>query len=289
MKAIALGNRLSRDLNVKCFADLGADGRLEVLDAINGGLQRLHALAPYQSKLKTAAIALPAPVTVSIDVTHGSTACAVGLGTAFTAEQLHRTIRVPGDDVDNRIASTFTLLHPYAGATGTVSATIYGDAYALDEIYEELVGDPRILESDGKLTHSNEREFWRTLPVCEPGYYWLEADAANQSPAAPSVIRFDSLPDKLYRLEAQFTLAPARVGFTELLAPADALPLRADHIEAYLLPVARGILSTSSLWKNEATKSAAANAGEAAAGRYDTLVPRTLSTPNNRVGTKAGW
>ena len=39
MKAIALSNKLARDLDEKSVADLTADVRLAILDAINGGLQ----------------------------------------------------------------------------------------------------------------------------------------------------------------------------------------------------------------------------------------------------------
>ncbi len=291
MKSIAFANRLSRPFGGKSFTELDADTRLEILDAINGGLQKVHALAPPDSKITTASIYLAAPLAVSLEVSQGSEDIN---GYAFTADQLYCTIRVDGDAVDNQIIGESELLHPYAGSSGTVSATIYHDATAVPEPYDEMVGNPRIIETRRELfPYSPPVDLWgdwRRRPVGEPRFYHVEANARNQNPPAPSVIRMDTLPASAYRLQTKFTLAPARVAFADLLSPESSeLPMREEYIEAYLLPICRGILADSDRWKDPETRGIAAKAGESAQSAYAALIPFTFATPRNVTRTKVGF
>lgn len=286
MKAIALANRLARDLGEKSILDLTTDVRLEVLDAINSGLQTLHARASHESKTTVGSILLDAPRPIEIGLEHGSTEVT---GVSFTADQQYRTIRIDGDPIDNQIVGSSTLLHPYAGTTGTVQATVYSDAVAIPEPYDELIGCPRIIETGAELIHG--KRVWLTVskPICRPSSFYVEANARNQNPTAPSVVRFDSLPDQKYRLEAKFTFAPVRINFSDLLAPGNDIPIRLEHIEAYLLPIARGLLTFSSMWSKDSDKQAARDAANNAQAEYEARIPRYLTTPNNRVRTKPGW
>ena len=287
MKAIALANRLKRDLDEKSLSDVSSDSRQEILDCINGALQRMHAVAPDHTKITTASLYLDAPATVTIGVTQGETAIT---GSTFSSDQYGRTIRVAGDSIDNQIAGTSSLLHPYAGPTGTVTATVYSDAIALPEPYSELVGDPRILETQRTLTHHKLRFVsWQVRNVAEPRFYWVEPNAGNRASPAPAVVRFDSLPDHAYRLTVEAMLAPARVAFADMLAPGPEISIRQEHVEIYLLPIARGLLTSCELWKNPETKSAAIKAGETAEMKYANLASTTLATPANEVGTPHGF
>ena len=287
MKAIAFSNRLARDLDAKSVVDLTADARLEILDAINGGLQTLHARAPFQSKTTIGSISLTAPETVTLAVTNGSVDIT---GHAFSSDQVYRTLRIDGDTIDNQVTGSTSLLHPYAGETGTVSAVLYCDAVQLPEPYDEIIGDPVILETGRKLIHQKiQRNSWQRVQVGEPLAYWIESNARNRNSGAPAAIRFDHMPDRLYRMESQFTLAPARISFSDLLAPGADIPLRAEYVEVYLLPVARAILASSRLWTDPATKAQARTDGETAERKYEALVPRTIATPNNRVRTRHGF
>jgi hypothetical protein len=294
MKAIALANRLSRDLSEKSLHDLTADVHLTLLDAINGGLQALHALAPHESKATVASLHLAPPAALTLGVTQGSAAIT---GHEFTADQLYCTIRLDGDGIDNQVISQTELLHPYAGPTGTVSATVHADAVIVPEPYDELVGNPWILETRRELQSiapgALQMGYWgdhaRQRDIGEPRFYHLEPNARNQNPPAPSVIRFDTLPETGYRMQARFTLAPARVAFTDIITEGGEVPLRAEHVESYLLPIARGILSTSALWANPEMRASAQAAAKDAEQRYSMLVPRTLSTPRNTARTKPGF
>jgi hypothetical protein len=295
MKSIAFANRLARDLDANGFTALDADARLEILDAINGGLQTIHALAPHESKTTVASLYLAPPAALTLGVTQGSAAIT---GHEFTADQLYCTIRLDGDGIDNQVISQTELLHPYAGPTGTVSATVHADAVIVPEPYDELVGNPWILETRRELQSiapgALQMGYWgdhaRQRDIGEPRFYHLEPNARNQNPPAPSVIRFDTLPETSYRMQARFTIAPARVAFADLLSPESSeLPMRSEYIEAYLLPVCRGLLSTSLLWKSPDSRTTATTYANEAKARYSELVPRTLSTPRNTARTKAGF
>lgn len=290
MKAFSLASRLSRDLSEKSLTDCTSDIHLELLDAINGGLQKLHALAPFQSKTTTGSLYTSAPETVALGVTNGS---ADITGYTFTADQTYRTIRIAGDDVDNQIVGDTELLHPYQGTTGTVSAVIYCDAISIPEPYEQMIGDPRVIETN-RIIRNNDSFEGQGFPysdrnVCEPRFYRMEGNAMNQNPPAPAVIRFDTLPDKAYRMESRFMLAPARITFPDMLSAVTDIPIRAELVEIYLLPVARGILSYSRLWRDKEEKNSARTAAESAEARYERLAPKNLATPRNRVRTRPGW
>jgi hypothetical protein len=287
MKAIALCNRLSRDLDVGGIDDLSANDRLAILDAINGSLQTMHDLAPHESKTTVASLAVGTPKHISIGVTNGSTEVTVY---QFVDDDIYCSIQIQGDSIYNQVRGATSMLHPFIGTSGTVPAIIYGDAMSLPEPYAELVGDPEILETGQILTkHFRENQYRQTRNVGMPRTYWVEANARNQNPFAPSVIRFDPLPDKAYRMQASATFAPLRVAFADLVAPGPELPIRAEHVESYLIPIARAALTHLKIWKDKDDIAPTRAEAKEAKDNYAILVPKTISTPSRRVRTKRGF
>jgi len=293
MKTIALASRLMRDLKEKALADLTADARLEMVDAINSSLQKMDALAAPHSKQRPAAFSAAAPTTISIGVTAGSTEI-----TGYTFTTTYCTIRIDGDEIDNQIVGATTLRHPYAGETGTVSAVIYGDALLVPSTIAEIATDFFILETRSRVS----QDFSRTIGTLDAGHHqntqkrtgrpdrwWMEANAANQGADVPSVIRFNTLPDRAYRMQADVVMAPLRVTFADLMDSDAALAMRPEHVESFLLPICRGALAASSMWANPDEKASAKSESEDALQRYSILAPKTLSTPANRVGTPKGF
>lgn len=285
MKAIAFANRLMRDLNEKSILELTADARLELVDAINASIQTLDALSGSKTKTTDVSIPLDAPYVKTVTAANGS---ADLTGADFSDDFLYRTVRLVGDAIDNQIVGPNSLLHPYQGTGGAVTSTTYCDAVALPEQYLELVGHPRYLDQEWPIYPASARCLF-AKNIGRPVRYWVEENAANQAPPAPAVIRFGSLPDQAYRLTCRALMGPARVKFADLLAPAVNLPFRENQIEIYLLPVARGLLSSSSLWRDQETKKAALDAADEAKRSFSILAPTTLQTPSNRVGTTPGF
>ena len=288
MKAIAFLSRLCRDFAVKSPHDLTADARLEILDAINGAIQRIDELSGSKSKTTNGAFYLPAPETVTLEMTNGS---ALVDGYAFTSEQYAKTIRIDGDDIDNQVTGTNSLLHTYKGTTGTVSAVIYGDTIYLPEPYLEVIGDPLIL---GECRHvkkgSAKQVSYPRKDIGTPMTYWIEGNAGNRNPAYPAIVKFHPMPDRYYRIEVEVSLAPIRIKFTDLLAPGEKLPVREEWIESYLLPIARANLTDSELWRDKSSRNKVESAGERALQRFEALMPSaTYATPSNEVGTPYGF
>lgn len=291
MKGIAFAQRLLRDTTVDDLAALNPGDRLELLDAINGSLQRLHSLAPHHSKISIGSIRLAAPTTVSMGVTEGSNEFT---SYAAVAADFGCTIRIEGDSIDNQVVDSNELLHPYAGPTGTVNAVIYHDGVMLPEPYAELISKPQVLETRRFLTHDRQRSAWnlteQAREVCEPRFFCVEPNARNNNTASPGIFRVDSLPGRSYRLEMQVLLAPARISFTDLLAGSGtAIPLRDEHIEGYMLPIARGLLTSSKLWRDKEEKAAVRAAASEAESGYAIFISQTLATSNNVVGTPVGF
>lgn len=295
MKTIALASRLMRDLKEKSLADLTADTRLELVDAANFAFQKLHSIAPPHSKQVIASFYVPAPRTVSLEVTEGS---ATITGYAFPDADLYRTIRIDGDAVDNQILGTDSLLHPYAGPTGTVSAVIYGDAILVPSTIEEIVSDLHIIDTRTKIS----QDFSKTIGsidfghhqspqkrVGRPDRWWPESKAENQNPPVPAIMRLNTLPDAAYRIQADATKAPLRITFLDIMDSDSEIALREEHIESYLIPIARGHLTKSSMWADSSTKAEAKDEAKTAMNEYSILAPKTLSTPANRVGTPKGF
>ena len=285
MKAFALQNRLCRDLSVSA-SEIPADVRQEIQDAINGGLQRLHYLAPPESKIAVISLYVTAPQTVTLGVTNGS---ADITGHVFSADDQYRTIRVSGDGIDNQIVGDAALLYPYTGPTGTVTATIYADTIALPEPYAELVGDPRILETNRELVNHRLSFAGQERKAGWPEFYWVESNARNRNPISPALIRMHPMPSAAYRLECRAVMAPIRVAFTDLVTAGADIPMRDEEIERFLFPICRGILTTSEKWKNKDTKPKVEKQAEEAEAAYSALPSSFLSTPNHTVRTKPGW
>lgn len=291
MKILSLTKRLSRDFKNRELANLSADDRLELLDAINAGIQRLYGLSPAEEKITSASIALAAPTTVMLTVTNGS---AVFGGYGATLDDLYCTVRVTGDPVDNQIASNNEFLHPYAGATGTVQAVIYHDAAILPEPVTGIIGEPKIVENGVRLISDPSREILNvrgnTRPVGQPRYWWIEANARNQNPTAPAVFRVDTLPAGAIRIESQVGYAPVRFTFADLVNGTAAIPFREEVIEGYLIPIIRGELADTSLWRDSSKVASIVNRAEKAESEYvNLLVTSPLSTPCNRVGSAHGF
>lgn len=288
MNALAFSNRLLRDLKQNSLAELAADERQEIQDAINGGIQQLDSVAPVHTKKTTGAIYIEPSVTIQLGVMNGSQ---VVTGGEFVIEQYGRTVRLEGDSIDNKVFGGSELLFPYGGPTGTVTATILSDAVPIPVRYTEFIGDMTILETGCKVAPNRHvcDHLHRRREMGTPRFFWAEPTAMNQNPPAPMVLRFHPIPDRAYRLSFEVMLAPARIEFSDLLSATTEIPLRPEHVEQYLLPIARGLMTTSSQWADPSTISAIRQSAQAAEARYATMISTTLATPRNRAGTKRGF
>lgn len=293
MKLVSFANRLARDFKERSLAELSADARLELVDAINSPLQRMWAVMPGRDKITSICITLAAPAVVTLTVTNGSDAFT---GYTVTDDQLYCTIRIGGDQADNHIVADGRLLLPYSGNSGAITATIYSDAQVLPAEYGEITRDPfdvdfrqRLYKDDTRSPRWNYPTRYAAKPIQRPTAWWVEANAADADPLYDSVFRVNSLPDQMYRLQSEASLVPPRITFADLLDATKDIPIRDEHVEAYLLPMCRKELVTSTLWRNKDAIAAVTREGENALARYELLANTTNSLPDNRVGIPIGW
>ncbi len=97
----------------------------QLVACINAALQDLWDSAPTAVRFARVGIALRAPVTVTLTLTHESNSIAAFPQYAPWMDGC--TIRLEGAAHDNELVDGTSLLRPYLGPTGTVSATVYGD------------------------------------------------------------------------------------------------------------------------------------------------------------------
>lgn len=286
MKVFALVQRLARDLTQTNPLAFTAEERQTVQDCINASLQKLHDYAPDHSKIVPISLSLATPTAITIGVTQGLTTFT---GYSIASDDQYCTIRIEGDGVDNQLISDGTLLHPYAGPTGTASATIYHDAVALDDTYAAIASNPRYLDTNVELRqgfYPDRYNLAYRFAVGEPEAWMVESNAYS---AARAIFRVDRLPLALTRFKAKALLAPPRVSFADTIVTTVDLPMRVEHVEAYLLPMVRGMLADTSLWRDALTRKRAMDKGDTAALEYNVMIPKTLSTPANSVGTPQGF
>jgi hypothetical protein len=290
MKIAAFTKRLMRDLREQDPAQMTADTRLELLDAINGTIQQVNSLAPFHSRITTAALELAAPVSVTLAVEKGSNQFT---GYLATDADLYCTIRIDGDGdgADNQLTGSGDLLFGYAGETGTVQATIYHDALTLPQTIAEITGQPMLIENRTELIQDAGREMrgYQRRAVETPRYWWVEPNAMISNPPSPAIFRVNSLPPVLTRIEVEVLASPARIRLEDMLAGDVSIPFRDDVIESYLLPITRGVLAESELWRNNDTRTSAIKRGESALSAYATLTSAFLTTPEHRCGTPRGF
>jgi hypothetical protein len=202
--------------------------------------------------------------------------------------------------VDNRLPGNTvnTLLHPYQGTSGTKNVIAYGDRISIPATVSEIISEPRILETRTTIIFDHEKRIELSTgffvngarkPIGRPTRWWTEPQAANQSSQTPLVMVLNYLPDRAYRITMEVALAPARVSIDELLRPSVNLPIRAEHIESFLLPICKGYLADSSLWADPEARASARSAADKAEAEYANLIPQTLSSFPNTVGTPFGY
>lgn len=238
-----------------------------VMEALNAGLQECFAVASPWARWANRGDVLPAPATVTVNVTHGSRA--ISRTGNFVSSMA--TIVIAEDDVDNVLVeasgTTGTLRFPYQGTTGAKEATIYGDACTLDADVLSVHGPIR---TDGveisprpnpnipsrALDDYGAHEDFIPPPIrrqrtsrtaSTPLSYSLETIATGSTAAPRAVLRFYPAPASLMRVEYQAKLKPPSI---TSIASTDALPIPFEFVQSVFLPIARNALMASTFFRD---------------------------------------
>lgn len=282
-----LAERLARRLKKGTLTSLSMPTTMDVVEAINSGLQECYELLPAWQRRTTVSLTLPAPVTASLIVAAGS----VDLGDEggqFTSAQIGRSVVVAGDPNWNEVQSTAKLLDEYNGTSGTRSATIYGDSASNGLLnFDGLAGHPRLADTRETLIQFNPRAAGRAGEVGVPRYYWIEPAAASLG-AVPSIyLRVSPAPDRAYVLRVDMEFRPFVVTLPDLHA-ATVIPLAEPLFHRALIPLCESNLIRSPEWADDSKARLVLDAADAAREHLSNQRP-SPSVPSNRVFTPAGY
>ena len=287
---VQLATRLARRLKERDIFTMPADDALEILDSVNSSITEFVALAPSIYRLKTDGIHmnLKAPQVIQVGVTQGSTAI-----TGLSDSLIGNTVMVSGDPYWNKLVSSNTLEMPYAGTTGTISATVYNDCVPLPSNFARFAGDPMITET-GKhyrgLQRVNEHEnrFWGEPSVGFPNRFVVETggQAAGGSPFFS--IRVLPLPFMPVILKCSMEVRPAQFILSDLVGGGAVLPFADEHIVSILMPMCFSRLVTGPLWPKDSDPKKVDTA-LAQAMRLLGMIATDAGPGLNRIGTPWGY
>jgi hypothetical protein len=285
MTTYELAERLARRLKPGALTALSMAAAMDIVEAMNAGLQECYELLPSWQRKTTISLALAAPATASVGVTNGATALSSG---TFTTAQIGRSVLLAGDANWNQVVSTTALLDPYQGETGTVVATIYGDsvANALTS-FDGFASPPRFADTREELAPFNARAAGRQAEIGKPRYYWAEPAAASLGGTPPVCLRVFPAPAVAYVLRVDVEFRPSILSYASLHL-ASTIPLADQLLHRALIPLCEVRLLRSPEWADDAKAKFVLD--DAAAARDFLSNQRPSATvPANRIFTPAGY
>lgn len=287
MTTIELAARLARRLKAREIDALSVPGAMDLVEAINAGLQECYQLLPPWQRRTTLSLELAAPLSVSLDLTNGSVALGDG-GSLFADGLIGRSVVADGDPNWNEVQSETQLLDLYQGATGVHAATVYGDSVFSDfATFDGMVGHPRFADTRETLIPHNPRLEGRPAEIGKPRYYWFEPGANSLGSGVPVFFRVSPAPDRAYVLRCDIEFRPARLAYTSLHTPT-AIALADQFLERALVPLCELRLLRSPEWADAALAQLVL-ADAAAAREFLGQQRPSPGVPCNRVGTPPGY
>lgn len=267
MNSVQFCQRLLRYLTIKTLAQLPIDDALGLCDATNAAIQEYYTWVPTIYKHTGFSGEFKPAQTITANFTNGSNEFT---GWAAPKEMKGYTIVITTDQRQNRIVGSNQLFDKFTGITGTWTAQVYGDCIHMQDLVEKFTTDPtlvdfsRILVRDENFRRRGFRG-WGYAGAMEffpfgtasfrrigmPMKYWIEPQGQSRNADPPFMLRIDSLPDQLYRMESEGFLAPSLIYLPDLTVPIH-LPVDDLVVESTLLPMAIYYLRDHPLWADKA-------------------------------------
>lgn len=290
MTTFELAERLSRRLKKGHFTALSMAAAMDVVEAINSGLQECYELLPHWQRRTTVSLTLAAPAAVSLNATAGSVdvTSSVDAGDAFDESQIGRSVVVYGDPNWNEVQSVTKLLDDYQGATGVRAATVYGDSVFNDVAsFDGFASHPRFAETREELIPFNPRAVARAPEIGKPKYYWTEPAAAALGSTPAVYLRVSPAPDRAYVLRVDLEFRPIIVTYTSL-HQASTIPLDVQLLHRALIPLCESRLLRSPEWADPQKEKLVLDDADLARELLTRQRP-AASVPANKVFTPAGY
>lgn len=294
MNTVQLFHRIGRRGRTNDFTKLSLSELGDVIESANSALADVYQALPLYFKELTEGFLLPAPIPITIAVTKNSNLLSSNV---FTTAQLGRTVVLDGDPAWNQIIAPDELLNPYLGDTGTVNATIYGDAIYSDRYpFDRIVGNPRFanqqagfLFGNGELVPLNGGSLWPfEQNVGRPCVWTAQALGNSQGNDPVLVLRVAPAPDQAYSISVKMAFWAKRLTLTDY-TNATTLTVPDQFLEKCLIPIAVKALMGTPTWvtvSKEADARAERLANEAIA--FLKLQP-AQQAPSNKIFSPVGY
>jgi len=294
MNISQLAQRIARHLDVPDAFNLSSSAALDVVNAINSGLQLFFTEAPSIYKRRTFSKIFKAPQSLEINFLsqYGTKVS----GTPFEPSWLGCGIRASGMADDNEISGVDSVLDPWTLPNLNVQAQVLFDAQPIPATIERITSEVRAcrvghdsgmttLDRDESI--ASRQRYLQMDQASAPKSYRIEPMAIVQGGSISSLLRIRPYPtvDTIVRFEAE--LSAASVTVQDLLVGTE-LPISGAWAPL-LIPLCEDALTYSPLWRDPKTKGdIRQNASMTIAARIKKL-PQDIAVPNNAVHTPRGF
>ncbi len=295
MTTVQLFHRIARRARGGDFTKLSMTEQTDLAEAANAALQRLYNALPTYFKEQTQGFVLRGPISITgIGVTKYARTVTAH---AFSSDQFGQTVVLDGDAGWNQIIGEDELLNPYMGETGTVNATIYGNAlhsttYPLDRI----IGNPKFANQGQAPFFNSEivtvgaqaqgQWLWQQS-VGVPQVCWPQVFGNSQGKSPIMVLRFAPAPGQDYAVNVRIGFWPKRLTLADYDA-ATTLVVPPQFVDSALIPMCLQEFMSSPAWQvrgDELAIDARGERGELFAKNQ----PGTITNATNRLYTPPGF
>lgn len=290
MNSLQLAHSLARHLRQGDLATVSASAKLDIVQAINAGLQIVWSLMPAEAKTTTITGTLRAPATVAFTIPARYSNLLTS--PAFTEAQRGCTVMVGDDASPNEVAATNAILDEYLGTVLSGNAIVYGDAIPLNAVIERVVSEPAVFVAGTQWrTLVKQTENFARLPKTASGApqrYTLIPVGGSQGADPSFFFRVWPLPDQDYKFRFDAELSASRVTFAQVTQTPASLAIPDRLAESALLPIAKWKLSDSPEWADRSTVAQIRDSATEARGQIS-LMAGSMAPTFNSVGTPEGW
>lgn len=308
--SIKLAQRLARHLDVVDVFNLPADAALDVLSAMNSGINAFYRNVPGIYKRTTLSHTVRAPRNVDL-VFQAQYSRLVG-DDSFVVRDQGCTVRFATGVADNIVTGPNSVLDNYLGDVLSVAAAVYSDAIPIQDVIERVIGHVRLFDStrgnatvltrderlrsgvDRRLTWGSDGEDCYYPPngvatgsIGRPQYYFLDPMGVSQGAEPEFLLRLAPLPDRDYTVRMEAELSTQRLVFNDL-STARVINVPDAYLDDVLIPLCEAELVTSSFWKDK-TKIALIVDREGKANEKLKKIPSDVGPSRNRIGTPRGF
>lgn len=309
MTSVEIARRATRHLSIKDPSEMDPGQKMELLDAINSGLNRYFRYADDVYKKTTVTELLLAPVSRTVTIAEDATETT---GAPFTLAERGKAIVIPDDEQFNEIVATNQILRPYKGTTGSggVTSTIYSDAVAIrDFAVERLASHPRIIETNTRLaalgSSSDSNQYgdpWNrdigtwykntvSRNIGNPTVYGVSYVGGSREGGADDavmIVHLDPIPSIKMTIEFDIIIKAANLGITALSTPT-ALPIHESVSPDLFQRLIEAELTSSSMWAADNRITNRIESREEQAIAEIKGLTREFSVPSRTEGTAEGW